>query len=515
MSMMPAPSLIINKHRFKLSMACLLTLGISSCHQPGHNAENGNHTAGNIEFISSDSNLNQAWEWAKSTALSYVRDSAPVGPWYEAALPGRDAFCMRDVAHQSLGASALGLDRHTENMLRRFAESISESKDWCSFWEINSEGYPAPVDYRNDKDFWYNLPANFDLLDACFRMYVRTGNRDYITDSIFINFYEKTMTAYVDRWQLDPADILKRRRMMNLPEGAGRENHKFMENRGIPGYYEGAGGLMKLGIDLLGAQYAAYNWYHFYLREIAGKPSGFERKAKEIDSLINQVFLDEIDGRYGSILYENGMINNKEVSPDFSYYLLHYKVVEDTGRINMILDQCSENMTSVSVEMASHFPEIFFQHGRPADGLFMIKHLADSSKHRREYPENPFSLIGAFVHGLMGADIHVPERYVSTLSGLTNPGAWAKAVHIPFGNGSFDLQHYGRHTTELKNNTGDTLYWQAFLEARPDTLYIDGQAYILPETSFSWYGVGLNSWLTAVPPGESRNISRGMPEIKE
>jgi len=31
-----------------------------------------------------------------------------VGYWYEAALPGREAFCMRDVSHQSIGAETLG-----------------------------------------------------------------------------------------------------------------------------------------------------------------------------------------------------------------------------------------------------------------------------------------------------------------------------------------------------------------------------------------------------------------------
>ena len=87
-----------------------------------------------VSFASSDPELNRAWEWAKKTALSYVREGDAVGPWYEAALPGRDAFCMRDVSHQSTGAAVLGLDEYTKNMLFRFAENISESKDWCSYW---------------------------------------------------------------------------------------------------------------------------------------------------------------------------------------------------------------------------------------------------------------------------------------------------------------------------------------------------------------------------------------------
>lgn len=103
-------------------------------------------------------------------ALSYVHDgSDPVGYWYEAALPQREAFCMRDVSHQSVGAQILGLAEHNKNMFGKFAKNISESKDWCTYWEINRYDKPAPADYANDKEFWYNLNANFDVIQACWK----------------------------------------------------------------------------------------------------------------------------------------------------------------------------------------------------------------------------------------------------------------------------------------------------------------------------------------------------------
>jgi hypothetical protein len=159
-------------------------------------------TTSEVNFISSDPQLNAAWKWAKEKALSYVRTGDPVGPWYEASLPGRDAFCMRDVAHMCTGAAVLGLNEENKNMLYRFAENISEAKDWCSYWEINKHNEPAPVDYLNDKDFWYNLPANFDVLDACFRMYLWTGNSVYVSSPVFTDFYRLTMNDYIDRWEL-------------------------------------------------------------------------------------------------------------------------------------------------------------------------------------------------------------------------------------------------------------------------------------------------------------------------
>lgn len=259
-----------------------------------------------VSFTSSDPELNRAWEWAKSTALSYVRDGDPVGAWYEAALPGRDAFCMRDVSHQSTGAAVLGLDKHTKNMLFRFAENISESKDWCSYWEINKDNLPAPVDYKNDKDFWYNLPANFDVIDACFRMCLWSGDTSYVTDPVFLNFYEKSLTDYVGRWDLSADRIMSRKRIMNLPEGATSENHHYYDNRGIPGYFEGAGGMMQMGIDLLAAQYTAYNWYHYRLIAPAQRESQWLREANKIDSIIRSILWDPELSAFKSILYEDG-----------------------------------------------------------------------------------------------------------------------------------------------------------------------------------------------------------------
>jgi len=62
-----------------------------------------------LSFNSSDNELNQLFSWAKKQALAYSFSDDPVGLWYEAALPGREAFCMRDVSHQAMGAHFLGL----------------------------------------------------------------------------------------------------------------------------------------------------------------------------------------------------------------------------------------------------------------------------------------------------------------------------------------------------------------------------------------------------------------------
>ena len=130
------------RNRFSAIIICLGTLiHISAYSQPGE-----------ITFTCSDTVLESSFNWAKQKALSYAHSGDPVGLWYEAALPGREAFCMRDVSHQSIGAAMLGLQDHNRNMFEKFALGISESKDYCSFWEINRYDKPAPVDYKTDGD---------------------------------------------------------------------------------------------------------------------------------------------------------------------------------------------------------------------------------------------------------------------------------------------------------------------------------------------------------------------------
>ena len=52
---------------------------------------------GTLEFSSSLLKLDEGFKWARQQALSYVHNGEDaVGLWYEAALPARNAFCMRD-----------------------------------------------------------------------------------------------------------------------------------------------------------------------------------------------------------------------------------------------------------------------------------------------------------------------------------------------------------------------------------------------------------------------------------
>jgi hypothetical protein len=236
-----------------------------------------------LTLSTSDPQLQRAFDWAKNLALHYVSSGQdPVKDWYEAALPGRSAFCMRDVAHQVTGAEALGLSAQNKSMLRHFALSISEARDWAGYWEIDREGKPSTADYVSDDDFWYNLPANFDVMNAALRMFVWTGDSAYTTDPVFLNFYRRTVTDYIRRWQLEPRNVVSRRRIMNRHLASG----KLVESRGIPGYTEERKDF-NLGTDLLAAEYRALRLYGELLRMrgSAGSPT-FDAEAEGIAQIL-------------------------------------------------------------------------------------------------------------------------------------------------------------------------------------------------------------------------------------
>ena len=312
--------------------------------------------------------LATAFEWARGQALAFAFSGDPVGDWYEAALPGRQAFCMRDTAHQCMGAHMLGLAGYTRNMLRKFAENISESKDWCSYWEINRENVPAPVDYLDDAHFWYNLPANFDVLDACYRMYIWTGDQTYLTDPVFLNFYRRTVHEYVDRWDLGLDGIMTRPRILNVrgrPDAANR----FQKNRGIPSYDESDPNFV-VSIDQLAAQYAGYSAYARFerLKGNRAEAEEFFMRARDVKALVNREWWDASASDY----HTRVNLEHRLEGHGLNLALLYYGVAEDGPKSASVLNSLLKTIAdrkAVGIEGQSHFPEILYRQGKVGSRL--------------------------------------------------------------------------------------------------------------------------------------------------
>jgi len=425
---------------------------------------------GKIIIDSSNDQLVEGFKWAKKQALSYAHGNDPVGKWYEAALPERDAFCMRDVAHQSMGAHVLGLQEHTKNMLRKFAANISESRDWCSYWEINKDDLPAPVDYRDDADFWYNLPANFDVLNCCLRQYLWTGDKEYIEDPVFLNFYQKTVDAYVDRWDVN---------------GDGFLGHRGgCSYRGIASYLEGQVGKKEILVasDLIAAQYAGYSSYAEILsiKDDYVDANIYKEKAEALKSTFNKSWWDDNQKAYYTAHFKNGercivpvesaFENREMVTPMPLYFNITEEGQKTKSAIDVIL-ACDKT----NVETRSHYPEILYNYGYHEDAYRILMDLVDPSLHRREYPEVSYAVVGSVLNGMLGIDPDVTGRCVSTKPRFTEDVQWVSAFNVPIFENEITIECRKENEMTFINTKGDSVVWKPIFLHEVKEILVDGE----------------------------------------
>ena len=468
----------MNNTRINISKFCLLII-ISICtyscisltHKPSVKS------TGELQFDASNVELVEAFNWAKKKALSYAHDNSdPVGYWYEAALPNREAFCMRDFSHQAIGAEILGLSKHNYNMLLKFAQNISKEKDYCTYWEINRYDKPAPVDYENDKDFWYNLPSNFDVTFSAFRLYKWTGNVEYLENQDLKNFYAISVNEYVDHWDLGSEEILQRNRSMLL-EG-DIESSRFGNKRGIPTYNEGGRGETLIGIDMTASIIAAYKAYSemLMLRGEEMESNKYKEKAKREQDFLDEFWWDDDKNEYRSILYEDETFDYFMVGTNqaFLHYLLYFEAISDHQKIKSIVNKYELNFGQLIVELKSYLPIIFYENGHHEQANNMIVDLCSIENQRRDYPENSYAVIADLTRGLMGVDVNAISNTFSTLPRLEEED-WAEMRNIPLLSNKVTVKHYGKSKTTVTNVSGESVKWSAQLQGSHENLYVNGK----------------------------------------
>lgn len=404
---------------------------------------------------SDDTTLVNIFDWAVGSSNRYVgSDSDPVGPWYEAALPNREAFCMRDVSHQCIGEELNGHGRQNANMMGRFVENISESKDYCSYWEIDKNNLPAKADYVSDQDFWYNLNANFDVLNACYRLYLWTGNEMYIDDPRFEAFFRLSANEYVDRWQLQADKIMQRPGVMH--EDDSRVDPKFKSLRGLPSYEESVRGLTVTG-DLIATIYRGLKSYA-QIQQLRGNTDAarqYAAKAEEYARLYNQGWWNEETQNYyaykleGESLKEGGC----NIFPP-----LWFGIIDRPERVNRLLSLMAEKETNV--ESMSYYPALFYRNGRSDAGYRYLNELF--ANERRDYPEVASGVIEGIVCGLAGVEADATTRTVTTLPPrLTAATRWISVENIPVFSGKISILHQSDSKSVFMNKSGKELTWRA------------------------------------------------------
>lgn len=450
-------------------------------------------------FTSSDKAMEKAFNWAKEQALHYRGAAAdPVGPWYESALPPRSAFCMRDVSHQCIGAEILGLSRENVNMFNLFAGNISQSKDWCSYWEINKWNKPAPDDYRNDKEFWYNLPANFDVLNASWRMYLWTDNSHYIDAPAFVNFQQRSVNEYINSWVLAADSLLKRPAHPNAPIPYN-ESDSFHRCRGLPSYSEGVQNL-KTGVDLVAALYRGMITYSDILT-LKGKnkeAAVYAQKAQKYLERLEADWWSDKDGQYYTYLSNTGQFGKDEGET----FLLWFDALKDSARAGKTLDRVTA--ARINVENMSYYPFLFYKFGRWGKARDYILLLSDPSTARREYPEVSYGIIEGVVQGLMGISPDARTRTLATVYKTDAPGD-ASIGNVPLLNTNISLSHLSRRQSVIKNTGAQPFKWKAMFYGSFKRATVNGKTMAV-KTGKDLQNKPVSFVETAVKPGQNLNV---------
>ena len=411
-----------------------------------------------ITFHSSMELLNQGFDWAKKQAFLYVHDEGKAGKWYEAALPGRNAFCMRDVSHQAEGAAAMGLCEHTKNMLLLFAKSISKEKDYCGWWEITGDGLPCPDDYDNDNDFWYNLPGSFEVIRACYMEYLWTGDEAYITDPDFLNFYRLSCNEFVAQWDKDGDGVM--------------EHYPEQGRRGIATYNE-VDIMLKVGGDMLASQYAGYGCAAALFlaagdTEEAGRCLDKQKYLK--DQYLSVWHRADGKGFYGALMNDGTFMQEYDLEGNF--LPIRFGILDGEKEMKEAIAQLAAHEPA-NVEGRSYYPQIFYRCGEYEKGKKYLLSLCDPALYRKEYPEVSYALVGTVTNWLMGIGADA-DGVVSTCSALEDQ-EWAALEKVSVRNTVLDVKHWGRTETVLTNLGGENIFWKAAFIGRHDYAVCGGK----------------------------------------
>lgn len=450
--------------------------------------------AGAVTFQSSDKDLNEGFVWAKQQALEYAHfGEDAVGLWYEAALPEREAFCIRDVMHHSNGAAVLGLRFHTKNMIMRFTENIAESRDWCTYWEITKDNVPAPVDYDNDQDFWYNLPANFDIIDTSLRQYQWTGDNYYLNDSKLLEFFQLTLNEYTKTWDKDGDGLL--------------EYYPEYGRRGLATFNE-AGLHPLLGGDMIGAQISGYRAFTHLasLRGQTEEAKQYADKAKELEQLYEKDWWNEAKDRfYGAMLQDRSFVTDYHAEGNF--LPLYYGSIRNREKLRMALEDVKVNRVA-NVEGKTYLPDIFYRYGENEEAFNELKELIDPTLDRRDYPEVSYCVIGSMATGLMGIAANGASE-ISTLPSLAHSLEWAEMGDIPILDRTVTVKHNGNTESAVTLQSGDSFVWKAAFSGNFSTLYHNGTAVTATQESIE--GKGQISYVSLeVVEGETHHVSTAL-----
>ncbi|MGN1140486.1 MAG: hypothetical protein ACI4TF_04735 [Oliverpabstia sp.] len=453
-----------------------------------------------IAIRSSNKCLQEAFEWAVNKIRQFImtgkaglvnRDEFhPDGdgsgehvyvPSYWAGYHDRTAFYSRDFVHQALGAQIAGYTEENYNMFRIFAGGATKEREWYTPWAFNFDGTPHTIDYKNDQYFVREVPAQFELVEMAYKMYLWSGDKRYLTDPVLYEFYTKVLTEFVE---------LHDGNQNGIAEGTGGGIFE-----GTCSYNERSGEPLLESGDALGAQYQAMRAYAGIL-ENTGKIKESEtwaKKAEDLKKYFNDVWsrCEKMESSYVRAWGIHG-----EKYSDFASentWFMPLKMITEPGKrndkyIDFILENLGEGigtrpLAPVNLESYTYIPDMLFLYNRNDEAWKWMKYIISRKDlpHERaeqgtngDYPEIAFTMISQVVEGMMGIEPEAGKGIVATLPRLPGDVRELLAENIQIGEWYFNLQHERNKKSILTNYGDKPILWEVRFYGTYKFIRVDG-----------------------------------------
>ena len=343
-------------------------------------------------------------------------------------------------------------------MMQTFAKNISFDRQFCTYWEITTQGTPPAVDYTDDSDFWYNLPANFDISYACSRLYDLTGDPGYLLDHVMAAFHRTSVEDYVFFWDRDKDGIVDR------VDADGHRGIASYDENGIDGY--------SIAADALCLQYRAYLVAArvYTLKGEPGAAAAYTEKAKRLQDIYCREWWNAEEKRFYDFRLKDGSFSER-LSFDNAIGALRSGIIQNPEQLEGQLNYMLSLEPRMNVEMRSYVPYLLWQHGRNEDAMRVWLKMTAKDYPRRWYPEISYAAVEALLLGYMGIQPDASTGTVRTRSAAV-PGEWAKVCGLPLWDGTITLYHEGPNNSVLGNFTSRPLHWQAQCNGKIDTAIV-------------------------------------------
>ncbi|MFB7512604.1 NPCBM/NEW2 domain-containing protein [Streptomyces sp. NPDC056144] len=458
--------------------------------------------------------LNSGFTWGKNRALAMTfypgnpmmgheaewwrlkNASHPdVEPGYWGAYTNRESYYNRDIAHQSDGAHAVGLDAQTFHMMKTFAGDADDpGQNGWPLWAHSSYGAMYYIDGTGFRE----LPSPFNLMTKAYKQYQWTGDQAWLNDPDLTKFYDSTMGSFLAghevKWNdADPA--------------AEQPVSRKQPGEYTATFFEFPNENLVSAADSLGYQYQSMLAYAEILKakgDSAGSAT-WTRRAQRVRDHFEANWWDAANNRYvrGKDAAGTGY---SSWGHEASFLMMLTGLGDHGPRTERYLDFIAANDDDLNVEATSYLPEMYYQYNRSAEGWSWLKKLMAD---RNQYPEISFLAVSSTIDGLMGVQPDAPRDNVATVSRLTSETPWVEIDHLKVGDNDLKLQHTGTTASKLTNNAGGTVNWEAQFYGTHDTITVNGTPYAARTKSL--YGKTVSYVTVPVVAGAAVTATAGTP----